>query len=88
MVHYLYLERRCQGILFFAYGMEEETTAHYTREAFVSARRIKSLNPTVNITLVTNPGLKPDIAGAFDLVRNLHECAIPILLLIPGIQQL
>ena len=55
--------------------MEEETATHYTREAFVSARRIKSLNPTVNITLVTNPGLKPDIAGAFDLVRNLIEYA-------------
>eukprot|EP00903_Cladosiphon_okamuranus_P014188 g13183.t1 len=59
--------------MFFAYGMEEETTEHFLREAFTSARRIKLLNPNTNITLVTNPGLKPDIAGAFDLVINVEQ---------------
>ena len=66
------VERLWQGILFFAYGMEEETATHYTREAFVSARRIKTLNPTVNITLVTNPGVRPQIAGAFDMVSETY----------------
>eukprot|EP00904_Undaria_pinnatifida_P006647 jgi/Undpi1/3111/HiC_scaffold_15.g06485.m1 len=53
--------------------MEEQTATHYTREAFVSARRIKTLNPTVNITLVANPGVRPQIAGAFDMVLNVEE---------------
>ena len=53
--------------------MENGTTKEYLAEAFVSARRIKALNPTVNITLVTNPDLHPNIDGAFDLVRSRIE---------------
>ena len=62
--------RAFQGIMFFAYGQEEETAEHFLQEAFTSARRIKLLNPKANITLVTNPGLNLDIGGAFDLVRR------------------
>lgn len=61
--------------MFFAYGQETETTNHYLREAFVSARRIKALNPSVNITLVTNPAVTLDITGAFDLVRMYGSMA-------------
>lgn len=62
---------RKQGILFFAYGMDESTMKHFMEEAFTSARRIKALNPSVNISLVTNPDLHPDMTGAFDMVRLL-----------------
>ena len=41
----------------------------YLREATASARRIKDLNPGTNITIVTNPGFRPDMSGAFDMVR-------------------
>lgn len=51
------------------------------REAFVSARRIKALNPDVNITLVTNPGFTPDDKGAFDVVSDAAPQA-----LCPGIR--
>lgn len=66
----LFAWRAFQGIIFFAYGLEEQTTEHFLREAFTSARRIRLLNPGTNITLITNPGLRPDIVGAFDLVRE------------------
>eukprot|EP00752_Nemacystus_decipiens_P009993 g8910.t1 len=59
--------------MFFAYGQEEETAEHFLQEAVTSARRIKILNPNTNITLVTNPGLKPDIVGAFDSIINVEQ---------------
>ncbi|CAM9493774.1 unnamed protein product, partial [Hapterophycus canaliculatus] len=65
-----------QGILFFAYGVEERTTEHFLKEACFSAHRIKKLNPDTNITLVTNPGLPPDmedVEGAFDLIMHVDE---------------
>lgn len=70
MTYILSAWRAFQGIMLFAYGQEEETMEHFLQEAFNSARRIKLLNPNTNITLVTNPGLNPDIVGAFDLVRQ------------------
>ncbi|CAM9384105.1 unnamed protein product [Ectocarpus sp. 6 AP-2014] len=62
-----------EGILFFAYGAEITTAEHYLQQAITSARRIKLLNPSTNITLVTNPGMRPDIDGAFDTVVNVEE---------------
>ncbi|CBN75387.1 hypothetical protein Esi_0090_0076 [Ectocarpus siliculosus] len=62
-----------EGILFFAYGAEITTAEHYLQQAITSARRIKLLNPSTNITLVTNPGMRPDIDGAFDAVVNVEE---------------
>jgi len=62
--------RRSQGILFFSYGEEQETVEFYLREATTSARRIKDLNPGTNITIVTNPGISPDLTTAFDMVRH------------------
>ncbi|CAM9340283.1 unnamed protein product [Ectocarpus fasciculatus] len=62
-----------EGILFFAYGAETTTAEHYLQQAITSARRIKLLNPGMNITLVTNPGMHPDISGAFDNVVNVEQ---------------
>lgn len=39
-------------------------------QVLVSARRIKSLNPSTNITVVTNPGIRPEVEGVFDVVRT------------------
>ncbi|CAN0082166.1 unnamed protein product [Scytosiphon promiscuus] len=62
-----------QGIMFFAYGQEAATADHYLEQALVSARRIKALNPLTNITIVANPGVKPDMEGAFDVVINVDR---------------
>ncbi|CAN0555175.1 unnamed protein product, partial [Ectocarpus sp. 8 AP-2014] len=56
------------GVLFFAYGSETSTAEHYLEQVLVSARRIKSLNPSTNITVVTNPGIRPEVEGVFDVV--------------------
>eukprot|EP00903_Cladosiphon_okamuranus_P013420 g12501.t1 len=61
------------GILFFGYGHEESTANHFLRQAYVSARRIKALNPTTNITVVCNPGVTPEANGVFDMVINIDE---------------
>ncbi|CAN0082029.1 unnamed protein product [Scytosiphon promiscuus] len=62
-----------QGIMFFAYGAEVATMEHYLEQALVSARRIKSLNPGTNITIVTNPGVTPDMEGALDVVIHVEK---------------
>lgn len=55
---------------FFGYGHEESTANHFMNQAYVSARRIKALNPTTNITVVCNPGVTPHADGVFDMVRG------------------
>lgn len=69
--------RRVQGIFFFGYGVEESTAYHYLQQAYVSARRIKALNPTTNITVVCNPGVTPDRDGVFDMVRDASARRFP-----------
>lgn len=45
--------------------------SEYLKQAYVSARRIKALNPATNITVVSNPGVTPDgDDGVFDMVRD------------------
>ncbi|CAM9466319.1 unnamed protein product [Ectocarpus sp. 12 AP-2014] len=62
-----------QGILFFAYGSETSTAEHYFEQVRVSARRIKLLNPSTNITVVTNPGIRPEVEGVFDVIVHVEE---------------
>jgi len=52
--------------MFFGYGADNTTVMYYMRQAVVSARRIKALNPGINITVVTNQGFRPPV---FDMVR-------------------
>lgn len=56
--------------MFFAYGSDTSTAEHYLEQVLISARRIKSLNPSTNITVVTNPGIRPEMEGAFNVVRT------------------
>ncbi len=59
-----------QGLLFFGYGADNTTAMHYMQQAVISARRIKALNPGINITVVTNPGFRPpEVDAVFDMVR-------------------
>ncbi|CAM9875459.1 unnamed protein product [Pylaiella littoralis] len=65
------------GILFFGYGADDATAGYYLRQATVSARRIKELNPSANITVVCNPGVTPEgMKGAFDMVINIKETSL------------
>lgn len=50
-----------------------DTAKHYLEQTVTSARRIKLLNPTTNITVVTNPGITlEDMGGVFDMVRKRY----------------
>lgn len=50
---------------------------YYMREATNSAQRIKDLNPGINITIVTNPGVSPAITSVFDMVRQTSSSGFP-----------
>ncbi|CAN0397817.1 unnamed protein product, partial [Phaeothamnion confervicola] len=58
-----------QGLMFFAYG-EEGALQLYLNQALNSGRRIRRLNPSINMTLVTNPdaAVPPEI---FDVILRV-----------------
>ncbi|CAM9189618.1 unnamed protein product [Choristocarpus tenellus] len=59
--------------MFFAYGSENETLERFLAEAYNSASRIRAVDPSVNITLVTNPDRIIEEEGVFDVVVHVKD---------------